>query len=337
MRTDHQTKIFEIIKSKTEGKDSLGNIVGDVLSISPDAVYRRYRGETQLTIFELEKLSKHFEISLDSLFELNKNTVIFNFQPLEIYDFDMARYLEKILDGLKLIKSQKNPSLIITVNNFHLLQMLNFPHLVRFKLWFWGKTHLEMDEFKGKSYDYEKLPEETFAIGHEVLRIYNSIPSQELYDDTFLRGFASEVVYYYKAQHFKDPGYAVYLLELLIRFVDHLEVQATIGKKFIAETQPPASGNEFTMYHNETLNGNGTTMYRTDDHKGLYITHNLLNFIHSSDATYYDDSLNVINKQMANASVISQVNEKSRNSYFHSLRKMINNQKKKIELDLEED
>ena len=76
MRVDHQTNIFELIKIKIKGQDNLANAVGDVLSISPDAVYRRYRGETALTIFELEKLCKHFEISLDSLFEMNKNKVV---------------------------------------------------------------------------------------------------------------------------------------------------------------------------------------------------------------------------------------------------------------------
>jgi hypothetical protein len=337
MRIDHQTTIFEIIKRKTEGKDSLGNIVGEILSISQDAVYRRFRGETLLTIFELEKLCKHFEISLDSLFEINKNAVLFDFRQLNEYEFSMARYLEKIVKDLQLIKAQKNPELVITVSNIPLLQLMNFPHLVRFKLFFWAKTHLQMKEYEGKAFAYEKLPEDSFAFGHEALRLYNSIPSKEIYDSSFLRGFVDEVYYYYKAQHFEDPAYAVYMLELLGRFVDHLEAQAIIGKKFISTTEPPASGNDFEMYKNDTLNGNGATMYRTADHCGLYITHNLLNFLHTTDKVYIEDSIKVLNKQMANASVISVVNEKERNSYFSKVRNMINNMKKKIELDLEEE
>ena len=157
MRIDHQTTIFEIIKRKTEGKDSLGNIVGEILSISQDAVYRRFRGETLLTIFELEKLCKHFEISLDSLFEINKNAVLFDFRQLNEYEFSMARYLEKIVKDLQLIKAQKNPELVITVSNIPLLQLMNFPHLVRFKLFFWAKTHLQMKEYEGKAFAYENI------------------------------------------------------------------------------------------------------------------------------------------------------------------------------------
>ena len=67
MINDHQATIFALIKQNMNPKDSLGQVVGEVLSLSSDAVYRRYRGETHLTIFELEKLSKAFSFSLDSI------------------------------------------------------------------------------------------------------------------------------------------------------------------------------------------------------------------------------------------------------------------------------
>ena len=337
MRADHQATIFELIKHKLDGKDSLGNVLSEILSISQDAVYRRYRGETLFTIYELEKISKHFDISLDALFGTKKHTILFDFQPLEAYEFSMARYLEKILDGLNFVKSQKNPELIITVNNIPMLQLLNFPHLVRFKLYFWAKTHLEMTEYRDQPFAYQKLPEETFAIGKEVLRIYNSIPSSELYDTSFLRGFIREVYYYFHAHHFVDPGYAVYLLELLERFVNHLEHQAKIGKKFTFGNEPPASGNSFKMYHNETINGNGATLYKSDDYTGLYITHNLLNFLHTSDQIYVQDSFNVVNKQIANSSMISSTNEKERNVFFHQIKSLIAKTRSKMELELSEE
>ena len=44
MRTDHQAEIFENIKRKIGAQDSLGNVVGNILNISQDAVYRRFRG-----------------------------------------------------------------------------------------------------------------------------------------------------------------------------------------------------------------------------------------------------------------------------------------------------
>ena len=334
MNTDHQSAIFEIIKRQLQGKDSLGNVVGDILSISQDAVYRRYRGETHLTIYELEKLSRHFNISLDSLFNVNKGKVLFDYQPISNYDFSMGLYLQTMLEGLLALKGQKNPELIISINNSPIIQLLNFPHLIRFKLFFWAKTHLQIEEYKNEKFKYEKFDPEVFKIGQDVLRIYCQIPSREIYDPELLRGFVREVYYYFESQQFEDPSYAIYILELLDRFVDHLKAQAEIGKKFIATTEPPASGNEFEMYHNETLNGNTTIYYKTDAIEGLYFGHNLMNSVHTSDKAYIEDSVAVLKKQMANSSVISVVNEKERNNYFGQLKQMIQTFRKKMELEL---
>ena len=334
MRIDHQTALFEIVKHRINPKESLGNVVGEILSISPDAVYRRYRGETLLTIFELEKLCKHFSISLDALFEMNKSMVMFNFQSLEKIEFSMDDYLQTILDGLRQIKAEKNPELILTINNTPLLQLLNYPHLIRFKLFFWAKTHVQIEEYKDVKFDYTKISDKTFAIGREILQIYNSIPSKEIYDPELLRGFTREIYYYFNSHHFEDPGYAIYLLDLLDRFLDHLKAQAAVGKKFIAETQPPASGNEFEMYLNDTFNGTATICFKNDAHSGIYITHNLMNFMHTSDETYIKDSLGVLNKQIANSSLISGVNERERNNYFHQIKNMINGIRLKMKAEM---
>jgi len=334
MQKDYQKTIFEIIKRQTQGQDSLGNVIGDVLSLSQDAVYRRYRGETHLTIYELEKLCRHFNISLDSLFEMNKNKVIFEFQPLSEYDFSMDLYLQSMNNALSAIKTQKNPELIVLVNNTPIMQLLNYPHLVRFKLFFWAKTHLQVKEFQDQKFKYEKISSESFNIGLEALKMYNSIPSKEIFDPELLRGFVREVYYYYESDQFEDPQYAIHILDVLDRFVDHLKAQAVAGKKFVSTTEPPASGNEFEMYHNETLNGNTTIHYKADDYQGLYIGHNLLNSVHTTDEAYINDTVSVLNKQMANSSVISVVNEKERNIYFSQVKKMIDSFRKKIQLEV---
>lgn len=337
MQKDYQKSIFEIIKRQTQGKDSLGNIVGDVLSLSQDAVYRRYRGETHLTIYELEKLCSHFNISLDSLFEINKNKVIFEFQPLNEFDFSMDLYLQSMRDALISIKDQKNPELIVLVNNTPIMQLLNYPHLVRFKLFFWAKTHLQVKEFQDQQFKYEKISPESFNTGLDALKMYNAIPSKEIVDPELLRGFVREVYYYFESDQFEDPQYAIYILNLLDRFVDHLKAQAVAGKKFVSTTEPPASGNDFELYHNETLNGNTTIHYKTDDYQGLYVGHNLMNSVYTTDSAYIDDTVSVLQKQMANSSVISVVNEKERNNYFSQVKKMIDSFRKKMELEVNMD
>lgn len=334
MRIDYQQRLFELIKSKISGNDSLGHVLSEVLSISQDAVYRRTRGETQLTIFELEKLSKHFGISMDGLFGIEENAVTFNFKSIKDYEYSMDDYLANILSDLQLVKSQKEVSLIMTVNNTPLFQLLNFPHLIRFKLFFWAKTHLQIPEYKDTKFGYAKISDKTFNIGKDILRVYNSIPSQEIYDPSLLRGFTREIYYYFNANMFEDPEYALYLLTLIERFIAHLKDQAAHGKKFIANTAPPANGNDFKMYYNETLNANGSIYYKTAESEGLYLTHNIMNFLSTRDEKYISDSVAILHKQMANSSIISEANEKERNKYFFQIENMVNQYRKKMELEL---
>ena len=333
MKPDHQKVIFEIIK-KQIGKDSLGLVLGEVLSISNDAVYRRYRGETLLTIYELEKLCKRFDISIDSIFGIKKHNALFSYTPLGEFDFSMDEYIQGLLENVKMLKSQQNPELIFAVNNIQIFQLLNYPHLVRFKLFFWAKNYLRIKEFDNKQFEYEKISPKTFNTGLEALKIYNTIPSKEIYDNEFLQGFVSEIYYNYSARLFKEPEFALYLLKVLGRFVDHLELQAKAGQKFVSTTEPPANGNEFEMYYKPTNNGNGTTYYSSDEGKGVYISHNMMNYIHISDPEYIEDSVNLMQKQIVNSSVISSSNEKERNNFFFKVRKLIKGTELKIQADL---
>lgn len=334
MAGDYQRQIFEIIKREIKGKDSLGNVVGDILNISQDAVYRRYRGETHLTINEVEKLSRAFSISVDNLFELDRTKIMFDYQPLNMIEFRMDSYLENICENILMLKAQESPELVMTINNTPFLQLLNFPHLVRFKLFFWAKTHLQLKEYENSLFKYEKISEKTFQTGVTILKNYITIPSKEIYDLDLLRGFAREIIYYYESQLFEDPEYALHLLDKLSEFLMHLKKQADAGQKFIYGTEPPFEGNDFEMYFNETLNGSNSIYYSSANMQGLFISHNLMNQIHTNDPAYLKDSKQVLDKQMANSSLISKVNEKERNNYFFKIQNTIQKHKKRIELDM---
>ena len=59
-----------------------------------------------------------------------------------------------------------------------------------------------------------------------------------------------------------------------------------------------------------------------------------MNYLHTSDEVYVSDTKKILDKQLANSSLISVVNEKERNSYFFDLEKMIRSFRARIESDL---
>lgn len=334
MKQDIQETIFQIIKQKIAGEDALGNALSEVLHISPDAVYRRYRGETALTINEVKKLCSFYNISFDALCEMGEGKVMFSYPPLNTYDFSLESYLEGILKAFKRLKSLDSPEMILSINNLSLFQLMNFPQLVRFKLYFWAKTHLQIPDYVDQPFGHAKTSEKAFDLGKEILQIYNSIPSKEIYDPEYMRGFLRQINYYYKAHLFEDPEYALFLHDRILMLSAHLKDQATVGKKFMYGTEAPASGNDFEMFLNETINSDATFLYKSKEVNGLFITHNIMNYLETSNEAYVADTVLILDKHMANSSLISKVNEKERNNFFYDFDRTINAFRKKIEDDL---
>ena len=87
--------------------------------------------------------------------DMKQNTVIFEYNSLNEYDYSLDSYLEGILDGMKKLQQCTNPNIVLTVKDTPLFQLLNFPHLVRFKLYFWAKTYLNITEYKDQQFIHE--------------------------------------------------------------------------------------------------------------------------------------------------------------------------------------
>jgi transcriptional regulator with XRE-family HTH domain len=334
MKVNIQETLIKRIKEKIGDSNSIGRSLADVLNLSQDAVYRRYRNETPFTIDEIQKICVYYGISFDELLDLKFNQVVFNYNSLADYDFSLDAYLDGILDGMRQIKSLSEPSIILTVKDTPLFQLLNFPHLVRFKLYFWAKSYLNIDEFRNQQFTHEKTSEKTFKTGKEILTIYNSIPSKEIYDLDFLRGFIRQIQYYVSAHLFKEPKYALRLLTEMSHLLNHIKEQATIGRKFMYGLQAPASGCNFDVYLNETTISDSTYFFKSTEKNGMYITHNMMNYLSTSDQNYVNETEHILNKLVSNSSLISATNEKERNSFFFQLERTIQLYKQKIETDL---
>lgn len=330
-----QEQLLQIIKAKLPPGEALGHVLSETLHVSMDAAYRRMRNETALTIDELKRLCKTFDISFDSLIQQQKTNVIFRYTPLNAYDFSLESYLEGILDAFERLRHLEDPKIVLTINNTHFFQLLNFPQLVRFKLFFWAKTHLQIPDYKDVLFRHEKTTDRAFELGKAILQSYSTIPSVEIFDPELMRGFLRQILYYFKSNQFEDPGYALFLCDRLLMFSAHLKAQAVHGKKFIYGTQIPAGGNRFEMYLNETINTDSAFYYESKDKQGLFLSHNIMNYLQTTDPQYVQDAKQVIDKQLANSSLISIVNEKERNNFFSDFEKTIGIFRKKIEADLD--
>jgi hypothetical protein len=329
-----QEKLIALIKEKTKQEDNIGNVLADTLSISIDAAYRRSRGATLLTIDEVSKLCHEFNVSFDQLNNSKLETVTFAYNSTKNYDYSLEGYLGGLLEAFKKLEETTSPEIILTANNLSIFQLLNFPHLVRFRLYFWAKTHLQVPEYQNVLFEHEKITDTAYNIGWEILQRYNRIPTTECYDLNFLKGLLRHIHYYASAHYFKNTDYALRLIDEVKMMADHIKEQCSLGQKFVYRKEtPPDNGNDYQVYVNDTVNAENTFYYHSPEAEGIYLAHNYMNHLHTNDPQYTAETKSILQKQLANSSLISKVNHKQRNTFFHKIDATIDQFRKKVEAE----
>lgn len=334
--TDLQQTIFDTIKRRLPVDQKLSDVIQTDLSISADATYRRLRGDVPLTIYETKILIEKYNISFDNIGEFKKNKVVFNYKPLSDIEFNFEGYLTNLRDSLREAKKLNNPHIFISVNDTPMLQLFNFPHLTKFKFFFWAKSYLQIEQYQGLKLKQEKIDTNVLQIGIEAHNLYNSIPTTELYCPEALRGVLRQIEYYFEADLFEDTNYVLLLLDNLLELSNHMKHQAELGHKFVYGNEPNNAPNtKLNMYYNDTYLPDNTYYIQHNEGAHTFFTHNIMNTIATADPVYNKDTKLILDQLIENSTLISVNNFKERNKFFAALNRTITNFKKRIELDID--
>lgn len=332
---DIQKKLLEKVKFKLDSSENLVDILVEKLHISKDAAYRRISGKVPLTLQESQILLSAFDITLGNFASVKKNTINFEYKPLSRISIDFRGYLTELRDGLREIKQLKESKFFISINETPVFQLFNFPHLLRFKFFFWSKSYLNLPSHSELKFKREKIDRDALAIGMEAHNIYNSIPSSEIYCVETLQGILRQLSYYFDAGLFEDDNYVLELLDNVLGLIDHLKMQAQVGHKFSYGNEPHISPNsKFDMYWIETYLPDNTYLVDYQNGSLTYFAHNIMNIIFTSNPIYNSDTRMILDRLKSNAVNISKDASKERAVFFTTLERQVINLKQKIELEL---
>lgn len=315
-----QSSLFLEVKKALSPTDSIGLVLSDVLSISTDAAYRRLRNETALSIEEVALVCSHFNISFDALIQNRESKISFDFLDVQHAGFSLESYLSGILTRMKQLLANNHTRLYLVVNNVHFFQALNFPEIIHFRLFFWAKSHLFLQEYKHKKMDIHTYSKEAYNLGRETLHVYNLLDTVELVDRELMRGYLRQILFAMDAGWFKEDEQALTLVDKVLLWLEHYRLQAEQGKKFMVGNISPAGGSTLSLHLNDTVNTDSTFYYVSSEETGVYLTHNIMNYLHTKDEHYVRATKNAIDRQLSNSNVISLVNSKDRHKYFEEIK-----------------
>ena len=177
-----QEILFQSIKSKSDPNISFVHELSELLEISYDSAYRRIRGEKELSLEELKTICFHYKISVDALFNLKSDHVIFTSMAIGEDGFDIENWLQSLLEAIKKIHGAKDKEIIYAAKDIPVFYYFEFPEIAAFKIYFWNKALIPASGYENKMLTLE-TPEKLYEIGQQLLAHYIKIPTIEIWSE----------------------------------------------------------------------------------------------------------------------------------------------------------
>ena len=314
-----QQVFFQRIKSLVPANISVVDDIAGLLNISNDSAYRRIRGDKALSFEEIQKLSRHYHISLDQMMNLDSNSIVFFGNPVEPDNFSYENYLKEMLFGMQAINASKQKLLYYEAKDMPIFYYFQFAELAAFKYFFWMKSVLSYPQYAKMQFEDHELSNVLQNTGLEIIRTYNQVPSIEIWGKESINATIRQLEYYKYAGVFKKQETIEKLYDQLLILVKHIKDQAECGEKYLISEEPKGMNSNYQLFYNELFLGHNSILTDTDGVLTTFLNYGVLNYIRTRDERFSIYTRKSFENTIKKSLPISTVSEKERNSFFNYL------------------
>jgi len=183
---------------------------------------------------------------------------------------------------------------------------------------------LNQDEFSHKQFSLAEISfQECFVLGQQINNEYNQIPSVELWNRESIHSTLSQIEYYRDAGIFKTRNDLETVINSFAQTLDHLELQAEKGVKFMPGSTDVSYRSSMQLYINEVVIGSNTILAEMVSSKMAFITYNVFSYLITKDTRFNDSAFNAFNNLVSRSTLISGTGEKDRQKFFKALREKV--------------
>lgn len=311
-----QFQLFDKIKKLLPASASFADEMAEILDVSKDSAYRRFRGETALTIDEVYKLCHHYKISFDSLCLNNSDTVSFDYDSLKLNEDGLKEYLLSIYETLSLINKAPEKQFTYLAVDIPIFHHFGFPQLAAFKIFYWLKLVMNAPSFEGKKFDMKGISEELTEIGRKIYKEYMSIPSVEIWTESTVLSTIKQIEYCWEAGQFQKSADSLTVCSQFIQELELIQKQAEFNNKIISDDMPKLNNKNYMLYNCEIEVGNNCILVKTGDLKTVYMTHMTFNKLVTPHAGFCNDTEIWLQNLIKKSILISGSSEKQRYRFF---------------------
>lgn len=315
-----QIQIFQYVKNKLPSHLSMVDEVASVLEVSTDSAYRRIRGEKALSLEEVYKLCLRFQLSLDSLLNLQSEALLFTGQFIHPASFQFDQYLKSTIQHVKNMAAFKERKMYYLCKDIPLFYHYHFREVAAFKYYVWMKGIFNAPELRNKKFRLNDYSDEIFDLGQKALAIYNQIDTVEIWNLETINSSLRQVDYYVDSGMFEREEEAIIIYEAFERLIALLDKQASQGCKINIGEQPAQPAGKHQMYLNEMVIGDNSILAVLDGSKVGFIVHSVCNVMVTRDLRFCDNLYECMQNLMKRSTLISSYSERERERFFKYLR-----------------
>jgi BetR domain len=320
-----QQQVFNNLKNALPPHLSLVDELSGLLGISPDSVYRRLRGEKPLTLQELKIICEKYNISLDQMLQLKSDAVVFQAPKLSGSHFSVDEYFSSFIGNLKHFNSFGQKQILYSCKDLPPWYFYYYPEIAAFKTFVWLKTLMNHPDYLYKKFSLKEYPfTDCFQLGQQTNKMYNLIPSSELWSSEVITASALQLSYYRDAGLFADIRDLHLVIDSFLLCLDHIQQQAEKGYKFMPGENHSQNVVPFKLFINEILLGGNEVLVELNGTRISFIPFNFLNTMHTTDTRFTEISYGFYHTLMSRSTLISEAGEKERNRFFSRLTEKIN-------------
>jgi transcriptional regulator with XRE-family HTH domain len=319
-----QDHFFSRFKQILPPEFGMAEEIAEILDVSLDSAYRRIRGETELTMDEIYKISKKYTISIDEIFSNQSDTVTFGYTKLTDSEKNFEAYLLRLYDHLIMLGKFDNKKIFYVAEEMPMFYSFFTKKLTEFKLFYWQRSVLNIPGYQKIKFEWGIVPQKLIDIAHNSYKEFLSIPSSEIWtSETVLTGLR-QVKFYF------DSGIItkIMALELLQDYKQMLEM---IQKNAESARKNVSDKNEtYFLYSSEVVLGTNCIYTVFGDSRYSYISFNTLNSLTTNNPEFCEETEHWVKNLEKKSTLISGVAEKQRYQFFSAVFKIVDDYIEKI-------
>lgn len=326
-----QRKVFDLVLDKFPKRSLAVSYLANLLSLGDNAIYRRLRGDTLLTLGELHQLAQHFGFSLDSVFFDKTDKIIFSYGFFTRRTSSFDSYINQVFDSAKQLHEMPEAKIFYTSQELPFFLYFASPVLFSFKMYIYALTYWNFKNFRDKKFSRQLIPENLLARAREVSELYNLIPSTELWNANLIDNTLNQIEYLATIDKFEDSGDALLICNAVRDLINHAREMATQGHKFSQNGTQRTPGRELTLYFNSFSRTNDTILVTSRSGSLVHTTFGTPNFLTTVDQNICHQVEDWFQSIVSRSTSISVHSGKERNKFFNDLEKRVDQMYKRVE------